>query len=162
MQQCQTLLLLSSWNIKRLSYSFCMMKVFHWQHSQPKNEVAWVRLLPLSSPPPPPTATRGMTTAATPIPTYQNILISPRLPNMLNASLICFWWFAQYQDCKYSLATQGGQAFATWDTKRYVSSQIIGQKIHTNRMEWKKNYWTLLSDLWAKSKIVFSCWEEWN
>ena len=49
----------------------------HERHNQTDNirrecaNVAWVRLLPLSSPPPPPTATRGITTAATPIPTWE-------------------------------------------------------------------------------------------
>ena len=37
---------------------------------QSYENLACVRFLPLSPPPPPPRATRGMTTAATPIPTY--------------------------------------------------------------------------------------------
>ena len=41
------------------------------QHCVRKN-VAWVRFLPVrSSTPPPPTATRGITTAATPMPTFK-------------------------------------------------------------------------------------------
>ena len=39
------------------------------QSLQSYENLACVRFLPLSPPPPPPRATRGMTTAATPIPT---------------------------------------------------------------------------------------------